>query len=267
MKHPQGSRGALGLHPQLQTALAHLQGRAAARWALSLQFLIDSSMMRMVTREVSSGHPRLDVEGHCISLYLCPHWWDLDKGLHHTVLKCCGTFSGCCFTQTTSQGLILLAGSFGAVLTGSGSSGPVLSLPQQEGEPGCGWQVRRFQRSGLALQSPWQSCGSCTFQRLCCCQRCWLGLPWGPVGLHSLVLLRGAALEIWIIWVSGTLQRAANGDVTLTHVEAKLPELCDQRKLCGQEGGAAVACEALQVDPGAGRVTLLGSRGGLTLAP
>lgn len=160
MKHPQGSRGALGLHPQLQTALAHLQGRAAARWGLSLQFLMDSSMMRMVTREVSSGHPWLDVEGHCISLYLCPHWWDLDKGLHHTVLKCCGTFSGCCFTQTTSQGLILLAGSFGAVLTGSGSSGPVLSLPQQEGEPGCGWQVRRFQRSGLALQSQSRAAGA-----------------------------------------------------------------------------------------------------------
>lgn len=55
--------------------------------------------------------------------------------------------------------------------------------------------------------------------------------------------------------------RAANGDVTLTHVGAKLPDLCDGTKLCGQEGGADDACEALQVDSGPCRVTLLGSRG------
>lgn len=48
----------------------------------------------------------------------------------------------------------------------------------------------------------------------------------------------------------GTLLRATNGGITLTRVGAKLPDLCDGKKPCRQEGGADNAWEALQVDSG-----------------
>lgn len=89
---------------------------------------------------------------------------------------------------------------------------------------------------------------------------CWC--PWPEVCVVLAVLWAGAlqGFALWccsegLVWKTGfmdfgTLLRATNGGITLTHVGAKLPDFCDGKKPCRQEGGADNAWEALQVDSG-----------------